>query len=91
MYCFNLILTHNSSPNQASLSIGSRPLVFRQLKRKKYYFLQLYLTGVLHPQDESQNVPHNACRIRNDPKTIELLYHISAKLQFFRSDIYDLL
>nr|DAF15491.1 MAG TPA: hypothetical protein [Caudoviricetes sp.] len=43
--------------------------MFRQLKRKNYYFLQLYLTGVLHPLDELQNMPHNACRIRNDPKT----------------------
>ena len=52
-----------------AIRIGSRLLVFRQLKRKNYYFLQLYLTGVLHPLDELQNIPHNACRIRNDPKT----------------------
>nr|DAN26774.1 MAG TPA: hypothetical protein [Caudoviricetes sp.] len=52
-----------------AIRIGSRLLVFRQLKRMNYYFLQLYLTGVLHPLDELQNIPHNACRIRNDPKT----------------------
>ena len=43
------------------------------LQRKNCYFLQLYLTGVLHPLDGLQNVPHNACRIRNDPKTIGIL------------------
>ena len=63
-------LAHNKTGHQTqAIRIRSRWLVFRQLKRKNCYFLQLYLTGVLHPLDESQNVPHNACRIRNDPKT----------------------
>ena len=64
-------IAHNKTCHQTqSIRIKSRWLVFKQLKRKNCYFLQLYLTGVLHPLDESQNMPHNVCRIRNDPKII---------------------
>ena len=65
-------IAHNKTCHQTqSIRIKSRWLVFKQLKRKNCYFLQLYLTGVLHPLDESQNMPHNVCRIRNDPKIID--------------------
>ncbi|MBD9120099.1 hypothetical protein, partial [Streptococcus sp.] len=64
----------------------SRELVFRQLQRKNLYFLQLYLTGIFTSADESQNIPHNACRIRNDPRqNADFITNITSITDMFKN------
>ena len=70
-------LANNKTHHQTrAIRIGSRLLVFKQLERKKCYFLQLYLTERLR-----RHTSRKICLIMpvesvTTPKTIKILYLI---------------